>query len=142
MLTNEQMQVHIMWQHVLVVLQNILNRTQDFIMQNNKNIQLHKQLIMLNDLYGEAREMRSKMVDKAIDEGDIEEMLSEVTKAGNELKKIVSLSISMQSYVYVSWVLISIFGIYRFIICRKDTVKETEKGTEDETEKETEEETV
>lgn len=132
------MQVHIMWQHVLVVLQNILNRTQDFIMQNNKNIQLHKQLIMLNDLYGEAREMRSKMVDKAIDEGDIEEMLSEVTKAGNELKKIVSLSISMQSYVYVSWVLISIFGIYRFIICRKDTVKETEE----ETEKETEEETV
>lgn len=86
--------------------------------------------------------MRSKMVDKAIDEGDIEEMLSEVTKAGNELKKIVSLSISMQSYVYVSWVSISIFGIYRFIICRKDTVKETEKGTEDETEKETEEETV
>lgn len=138
MLTNEQMQVHIMWQHVLVVLQNILNRTQDFIMQNNKNIQLHKQLIMLNDLYGEAREMRSKMVDKAIDEGDIEEMLSEVTKAGNELKKIVSLSISMQSYVYVSWVSISIFGIYRFIICRKDTVKETEE----ETEKETEEETV
>lgn len=129
MLTNEQMQVHIMWQHVLVVLQTILNRTQDFIMQNNDNIQLHKQLIMLNDLYGEARDMRSKMIDKAIDEGDIEEMLSEVSKAENELKKIVSLSISMQSYVYVSRGLISILRIYRFIICRKETVKETEKET-------------
>lgn len=101
MLTNEQMQVQIMWQHVLVVLQNTLNRTQDFIMQNNKNIKLHKQLIMLNDLYCEVREMRSKMVDKAIDNGDIQEMLSEVSRAGNELNKIAALSISMQSYVYV-----------------------------------------
>lgn len=96
------MQVHIIWQHVLVVLQNILTRTQDFIMENNSNLELHKQMIMLNDLYTESRDMRSEIVDKAIDEGNLDKMLSEVSKAEDELKKIVALSISMQSYVYVS----------------------------------------
>lgn len=99
MLANQQMQVKIVWQHILVVLQNILKRTQDFIMQNNSNVQLHKQMIMLNDLYAEARDMRSKLIDKAIDEGNVEEIFSEVTNAEKELKKIVTLSICMQSYV-------------------------------------------
>lgn len=101
MLTNQQMQVTIIWQHVLVVLQNILNRTQDFIMQNSKNLQLHKQMITLNDLYNKVREMISKTVDAAISEGNLEKMLSVVSKAEEELKNVIALSIRMESYVYV-----------------------------------------
>lgn len=57
-------------------------------------------MTMLNDLYTKAREMRSKIVDKTIDEGNVDEMLSEVSKAEDELKKIVALSIRMKSFVY------------------------------------------
>lgn len=99
MLTNQQMQMQIIWQHVLVTLQSILNRTQDIIIQNNNNLQLHKQMMILNDLYIEARETKSKIVDAAIDEGNVDRMLLEVFKAEKELKKIVRLSIKMQSYV-------------------------------------------
>ncbi len=102
MFTNQQMQVQIMWQHVLVVLQNVLNRTQDFIMQHNSSLELHKQMIVLNDLFTEARELRSKLVDKAIIEGDLQTMLFEVSNAECELKRIVTLSICMRSFVYVT----------------------------------------
>lgn len=95
------MQVQIMWQHVLVTLQNILNCTQDVIMQNNRNLRLHKQMILLNNLFSEAREIRSKLVEEAIGEGNVQEMLSVVSNAENELKKIVALSVCMQNFVYV-----------------------------------------
>lgn len=101
MLTNQQMQVQIMWQRILVVLQNILNSTQDFIMENNDSLELHKQMIMLNNLFSEAREMRTELVDEAISEGNVQRMLLAVSNAENELKRIVTLSISMQSCVYV-----------------------------------------
>ncbi|KAG4066361.1 hypothetical protein HA402_000585 [Bradysia odoriphaga] len=69
--------MRIIWENVLVDLQNILNRTQDFIMENNNNLKLHKQMLMLNNLYTEARESRSKMVEKAIDKGNLRKMLLE-----------------------------------------------------------------
>lgn len=101
MVTNQQMQLRIIWQHVLVDLQNVLNRTQDFIMENNNSLKLHKQMVMLNSLYAEAREIRSEIVEKAIDKGNLRNMLLEVSKAENELRKIVTLSICMQSSVCV-----------------------------------------
>lgn len=103
MFGNHQIQMQIIWQDFLIVLQNIFINTQDFIIENNNNLELHKQMMILNDWYIEAREMRSTIVDKAIDEGDIDKMFSEVVKAERELKKFVSLSISMQAYVYVEF---------------------------------------
>lgn len=58
-------------------------------------------MMTLNDLYIEVREMISKTVDAAINEGNLEKMLSVVSKAEDELKNIIALSISMESYVYV-----------------------------------------
>lgn len=100
MVTNQQMQMEIIWQHILIDLQNILNRTQDFIMENNNNLHLHKQMVMLNNLFTEARATRSKIVEKAIVKGNLRKMLLEVSKAENELRKIAILSIRMQSCVY------------------------------------------
>lgn len=103
MTTHQQIQIRMVWQNVLVDLQNILNRSQDFIMENNKDLQLHKQMVMLNNLFTEAREMRSKTVGAAIDKGDLRQMLLEVFRAENELRKIVMLAIGMQSSVYVKF---------------------------------------
>lgn len=95
--------MQIIWQDFLAVLQNIFISTQDYIIENNKNLELHNQMMILNDLYVEAREMRSNIVAKAIDKGNIDKMFSEVLKAEKELKKIVAFSITMQTYVYVEF---------------------------------------
>lgn len=99
MIANHQMQVQIIWQHVLFILQKILYDTQDYIIENNKNLELHNQMMVLFDLYSEARERLSNLVDEAINLGDIDRMLSEVSKAEKELKKFIALAISMQTHV-------------------------------------------
>lgn len=83
MLGAHETQVQIIWQHFLFVLQTIFHDTQDNIIENNENLDLHNQMLMLNDLYIEARDRRSNSIDKAIDEENVDKILLEISKAVN-----------------------------------------------------------